>query len=194
MAGDRWMNCPRHHLPKPSNGQVDDNAARHEGYALDDDHDENGTLTSSIWPSRLYQDWVQFKNCRSRNWSAGGIMDNPKYSDLHAHIAALDKAGLLIRVKRLINKDTEMHPLVRWQFRGSIPEASARRFCSRTSSTARAAVTTCRSRSACSPPIGTSTALASAARSTTSRKTGIRREQNHDRAGDGRESRRARRS
>jgi hypothetical protein len=25
-------------------------------------------------------------------------------------------------VDRLINKDTEMHPLVRWQFRGGIPE------------------------------------------------------------------------
>jgi 4-hydroxy-3-polyprenylbenzoate decarboxylase len=31
---------------------------------------------------------------------------------------ALEREGLLVRVKRPINKDTEMHPLVRWQFRG----------------------------------------------------------------------------
>jgi hypothetical protein len=32
------------------------------------------------------------------------------YPDLHDHIRALDKAGLLITVDRPINKDTEMHP------------------------------------------------------------------------------------
>lgn len=36
------------------------------------------------------------------------------YSDLHDHIRALDAAGLLMRVDRPINKDTELHPLVRW--------------------------------------------------------------------------------
>jgi UbiD family decarboxylase len=44
------------------------------------------------------------------------------YSDLHEHIDALRKAGLLLEIDREINKDTEMHPLVRWQFRGSMPE------------------------------------------------------------------------
>ena len=44
------------------------------------------------------------------------------YRDLHEHLEALDKAGLLITVDRQINKDTEMHPLVRWQFRGGINE------------------------------------------------------------------------
>jgi 4-hydroxy-3-polyprenylbenzoate decarboxylase len=38
-------------------------------------------------------------------------------------LAELDKAGLLRTVDRAINKDTEMHPLVRWQFRGGIPES-----------------------------------------------------------------------
>ncbi len=38
--------------------------------------------------------------------------------NLQDHIRALDEAGLLIRVDTPINKDTEMHPLVRWQFRG----------------------------------------------------------------------------
>jgi len=40
------------------------------------------------------------------------------YRDLHQHIAALEEKGLLVRVKRVINKDTELHPLVRCQFRG----------------------------------------------------------------------------
>jgi 4-hydroxy-3-polyprenylbenzoate decarboxylase len=44
------------------------------------------------------------------------------YPDLHEHIEALRKAGLLLEIDREINKDTEIHPLVRWQFRGSIPE------------------------------------------------------------------------
>ena len=50
------------------------------------------------------------------------------YPDLHDHIAGLESAGLLIRVERPINKDTEMHPLVRWQFRGGIPEAGRKAF------------------------------------------------------------------
>jgi len=50
------------------------------------------------------------------------------YPDLHAHIAALDEKGLLIRVQRPINKDTEMHALVRWQFRGGIPEPQRKAF------------------------------------------------------------------
>ena len=50
------------------------------------------------------------------------------YPDLHDHVRALDKAGLLIRVDRPINKDTEMHPLVRWQFRGGIEEKDRKAF------------------------------------------------------------------
>src|ERR1035437_9562264 len=50
------------------------------------------------------------------------------YPDLHDHLKALDKAGLLITVDRPINKDTEMHPLVRWQFRGGIPESERKAF------------------------------------------------------------------
>jgi 4-hydroxy-3-polyprenylbenzoate decarboxylase len=50
------------------------------------------------------------------------------YPDLHDHIAALEKAGQLIRVDRPINKDTEMHPLVRWQFRGGIAEKDRKAF------------------------------------------------------------------
>ena len=50
------------------------------------------------------------------------------YPDLHDHIRALDAAGLLIRVDRPIDKDTEMHPLVRWQFRGGIAEKDRKAF------------------------------------------------------------------
>jgi 4-hydroxy-3-polyprenylbenzoate decarboxylase len=55
-------------------------------------------------------------------------MRNLGYPDLHAHIAALEQNGLLIRVQRPINKDTEMHPLVRWQFRGGIAESQRKAF------------------------------------------------------------------
>ena len=48
--------------------------------------------------------------------------------DLTEHIERLDKAGLLIRVDRPINKDTELQPLVRLQFLGGIPEHERRAF------------------------------------------------------------------
>jgi 4-hydroxy-3-polyprenylbenzoate decarboxylase len=49
-------------------------------------------------------------------------------SDFHAHLEALDKAGLLVRVDRPINKDTQLQPLVRWQFLGGIPEDERKAF------------------------------------------------------------------
>ena len=55
-------------------------------------------------------------------------MPTRTYADLQEHIETLDKAGLLYRITHAVNKDTEMHPLVRWQFRGSIPEASRKAF------------------------------------------------------------------
>jgi 4-hydroxy-3-polyprenylbenzoate decarboxylase len=45
------------------------------------------------------------------------------YPDLHDHLRALDEAGLLMTVDIPINKDTEIHPLMRWQFQGGIAEA-----------------------------------------------------------------------
>src|SRR5512135_1999949 len=44
------------------------------------------------------------------------------YPDLHEHIKNLEACGFLRRIPQVINKDTEMHPLVRWQYRGGIPE------------------------------------------------------------------------
>jgi 4-hydroxy-3-polyprenylbenzoate decarboxylase len=50
------------------------------------------------------------------------------YPDFHDHLRALDEAGLLVTIDRPINKDTEMHPLVRWQFRGGIAEEDRKAF------------------------------------------------------------------
>src|SRR5690348_15479164 len=48
--------------------------------------------------------------------------------DFQAHLAALEARGLLTRVERAINKDTELHPLVRWQFQGGLAESARRAF------------------------------------------------------------------
>src|SRR3954462_3505837 len=50
------------------------------------------------------------------------------YADLREHLDALEAAGLLVRVQRPIDKDTEMHPLVRGRVRGGIPEAERKAF------------------------------------------------------------------
>ena len=55
-------------------------------------------------------------------------MEPPAYPDLRAHLAALEAAGLLFRVDEPICKDTELHPLVRWQFRGGLAESRRRAF------------------------------------------------------------------
>ena len=50
------------------------------------------------------------------------------YPDLHEHLERLEREGLLIRVKEPVDKDQEMHPLVRWQFRGGIKERDRKAF------------------------------------------------------------------
>jgi UbiD family decarboxylase len=50
------------------------------------------------------------------------------YSDLHEHVLALAQNDLLVVVDEPINKDTEMHPLVRWQYRGGIAEPQRKAF------------------------------------------------------------------
>ncbi|MEG2174120.1 MAG: UbiD family decarboxylase [Oscillospiraceae bacterium] len=47
--------------------------------------------------------------------------------DLHDHIKALEAKGLLCRITRPINKDTELHPLVRLQF-NALPESERKAF------------------------------------------------------------------
>lgn len=51
----------------------------------------------------------------------------PYYQNLREHIQALEENNKLARVTREINKDTELHPLVRWQFRG-LPEEQRKAF------------------------------------------------------------------
>jgi UbiD family decarboxylase len=48
--------------------------------------------------------------------------------DFQEHLARLEAAGLLRRIDRAINKDTELHPLVRWQFQGGLREDERRAF------------------------------------------------------------------
>src|SRR4029453_799374 len=48
--------------------------------------------------------------------------------DFQLHLKELERQGLLVHVDRLINKDTELHPLVRWQFLGGILENERKAF------------------------------------------------------------------
>src|SRR5215469_8420053 len=49
-------------------------------------------------------------------------------ADFQEHLANLEAAGLLVRIEREVNKDTELHPLVRWQFQGGRDEDQRRAF------------------------------------------------------------------
>jgi UbiD family decarboxylase len=64
-----------------------------------------------------------------------GISGNEKmtqatrgYRDLHEHLQALKKRGLVRTVERPIDKDSELHPLVRWQFVGGLDEENRKAF------------------------------------------------------------------
>ncbi len=48
--------------------------------------------------------------------------------DFQEHLARLEAQGLLVRIDRPVNKDTELHPLVRWQFQGGLSEEQRRAF------------------------------------------------------------------
>ena len=50
------------------------------------------------------------------------------YRDLPEHLQALEKRGLLRTIDRPIDKDSEMHPLVRWQFVGGVEETERKAF------------------------------------------------------------------
>jgi UbiD family decarboxylase len=49
---------------------------------------------------------------------SGMASKNEYYRDFREHLKVLEERGKLLRIKREINKDTELMPLVRWQFRG----------------------------------------------------------------------------
>ncbi|HSG63551.1 MAG TPA: UbiD family decarboxylase [Gammaproteobacteria bacterium] len=50
------------------------------------------------------------------------------YPDFQTHLATLRERGLLRTIDRPINKDTELHPLVRWQFQGGLAESERKAF------------------------------------------------------------------
>src|ERR1700722_16314509 len=58
---------------------------------------------------------------------SGSSADGPPL-DFQVHLAALEAQGLVTRIDRPINKDTELHPLVRWQFQGGLAEDQRRAF------------------------------------------------------------------
>src|SRR4029077_7146630 len=63
---------------------------------------------------------------KSGHASGGETAGPPR--DFQEHLARLEARGLLTRIDRPINKDTELHPLARWQFQGGLPEGERRAF------------------------------------------------------------------
>src|SRR5688572_16790578 len=59
---------------------------------------------------------------RSAESSAGPALD------FQQHLKLLEAQGLVVRIDRPIDKDAELHPLVRWQFQGGLPEDKRRAF------------------------------------------------------------------
>jgi 4-hydroxy-3-polyprenylbenzoate decarboxylase len=60
--------------------------------------------------------------------AAAGATETRPARDFQTHLADLEARGLLVRIDRPIDKDTELHPLVRWQFLGGIAESKRRAF------------------------------------------------------------------
>ena len=50
------------------------------------------------------------------------------YRDLHEHLDALRAEGLLVEIDHPVDKDSQLHPLVRWQFVGGIDEPQRKAF------------------------------------------------------------------
>src|SRR5262245_45255773 len=50
------------------------------------------------------------------------------YADLHDHLEELRRRDLLLTISRPIDKDAELHPLVRWQYVGGVEEHERKAF------------------------------------------------------------------
>ena len=50
------------------------------------------------------------------------------YPDLHEHLETLKERRLLLTIEEPIDKDAELHPLVRWQFVGGLDEPERKAF------------------------------------------------------------------
>ena len=57
--------------------------------------------------------------------TAGGAR---AYADLQQHLQTLQERGLLLTIDEPIDKDAELHPLVRWQFVGGLGEPERKAF------------------------------------------------------------------
>src|SRR5690348_4665772 len=55
------------------------------------------------------------------------MSDKPS-PDLQTHLAVLEEKGLLVRIDEPIDKDSELHPLVRCQFVGGVSESDRKAF------------------------------------------------------------------
>jgi UbiD family decarboxylase len=64
-----------------------------------------------------------------RDQSKASSMEGKRgYADLHQHLDTLRKEGLLLTIDRPVDKDSELHPLVRWQYVGGIDESERKAF------------------------------------------------------------------
>jgi len=59
---------------------------------------------------------------------AAGAKSSGPPLDFQEHLERLEAEGLLLRIDRAIDKDSELHPLVRWQFQGGLSEDARRAF------------------------------------------------------------------
>jgi UbiD family decarboxylase len=66
-------------------------------------------------------------NFAESNAAADSVDRKPRL-DFQLHLRDLEAQGLLLRIDRPINKDTQLHPLVRWQFLGGMPADERRAF------------------------------------------------------------------
>src|SRR5690242_10129973 len=60
--------------------------------------------------------------------SAGASAPSGPPLDFQEHLQRLAENDLLVRIDAAINKDTELHPLMRWQFRGGLRDDQRRAF------------------------------------------------------------------
>src|SRR5664280_751624 len=62
------------------------------------------------------------------NLSMNASVKQDAPSDLQEHLARLTERGLVTRIDRRIDKDSELHPLARWQFQGGLRDEERRAF------------------------------------------------------------------
>src|ERR671926_69104 len=65
------------------------------------------------------------RNVMKRDQQPGTVRG---YADLHEHLDLLRSEGLLLTIDRAIDKDSELHPLVRWQYVGGVEEGARKAF------------------------------------------------------------------